>query len=101
MPLAMNQKIPHTGPDKNVPNGLDQPPRKNATATAETREVAEILMVPFRIFLDPSRLRTQQMQRLGKWIDVYFYSYESQEIWGLTARIIKDFLDVVAARNGS
>jgi 8-oxo-dGTP pyrophosphatase MutT (NUDIX family) len=55
-------------------------------------EVAEVLMVPFSIFLDPSRLRTEKMMRRGRLIDVYFYSYNSYQIWGLTARIIKDFL---------
>ncbi len=65
------------------------------TVTAETREVAEILTVPFRIFLDPGRLRVRQMLRLGEMIDVYFYSYGPHEIWGLTARIIKDFVDAV------
>jgi len=58
-------------------------------------EVAEVLMVPFSIFLDPSRLRTEKMMRRGKLIDVYFYSYDSRQIWGLTARIIRDFLAVL------
>jgi len=56
-------------------------------------EVAEILQVPFRTFEDPERLRIEQMYRSGRVMDVYFYSYQSQEIWGLTARIIKDFLE--------
>lgn len=59
----------------------------------QTREVAEILTVPFGIFLDPSRLRIQQMFRLEQMIDVYFYAYGTHEIWGLTARIIHDFLE--------
>ena len=62
------------------------------TTNPQTREVAEILTVPFRIFLDPNRLRIQQMLRLGQMIDVYFYSYGTHEIWELTARIIHDFL---------
>jgi hypothetical protein len=54
--------------------------------------VAEVLMVPFSIFLDPSRLRTEKMMRRGRLIDVDFYSYNSYQIWRLTARIIKDYL---------
>lgn len=65
------------------------------TTSVQIREVAEILAVPFQIFLDPSRLRIQQMFRLGKMSDVYFYSYGPHEIWGLTARIIKDFLETI------
>jgi 8-oxo-dGTP pyrophosphatase MutT (NUDIX family) len=56
-------------------------------------EVAEVLEVPFDVFLDPSRLRVERMHRLGRMVDVYFYSYGVYEIWGLTARIIKDFLE--------
>lgn len=56
-------------------------------------EVAEILQVPFRIFEDANRLRVEQIYRSGRVMDVYFYSYKSREIWGLTARIIMDFLE--------
>ncbi len=58
----------------------------------QTREVAEILFVPFSVFLDPSRLRIEQMPYRGQMRNVYFYSYENHQIWGLTARIIRDFL---------
>jgi 8-oxo-dGTP pyrophosphatase MutT (NUDIX family) len=56
-------------------------------------EVAEVMRVPFSVFLDPGRFRTERMLRNGRWLDVYFYRYGSHEIWGLTAHIIKDFLD--------
>lgn len=66
------------------------------STTPQTSEVAEILAVPFQIFLNPRHLRIQQMIRLEKTMDVYFYSYGSHEIWGLTARIIKDFLETLS-----
>jgi 8-oxo-dGTP pyrophosphatase MutT (NUDIX family) len=59
----------------------------------QTTEVAEVLSVPFAIFTDPSRLRTERMFRAGKMMDIYFYRYGAHEIWGLTASIIKDFFD--------
>jgi 8-oxo-dGTP pyrophosphatase MutT (NUDIX family) len=59
-------------------------------------EVAEVLMVPFSVFLDPGRLRTEKMMKRGALIDVYFYSYNLYQIWGLTARIIKDFLSALS-----
>jgi 8-oxo-dGTP pyrophosphatase MutT (NUDIX family) len=59
-------------------------------------EVAEVLQVPFTVFQDPALLRTQKMYRLGRLMNVYFYSYGSYTIWGLTARIIKDFLEELA-----
>jgi len=55
-------------------------------------EVAEVLYVPFHIFLDLSRLRIERWNRKGREVDVYFFSYGPHEIWGLTARIIRDFL---------
>jgi 8-oxo-dGTP pyrophosphatase MutT (NUDIX family) len=61
--------------------------------TPQQSEVAEVLAVPFTIFLDPSRLRMEPMLRSGETIDMYFYRYEPDQIWGLTARIIKDFFD--------
>lgn len=62
-------------------------------AAPQTGEVAEILKVPFAVFRDRERLRVKQMQRLGKLVDVYFYDYGNYPIWGLTAHIIKDFLE--------
>jgi 8-oxo-dGTP pyrophosphatase MutT (NUDIX family) len=60
----------------------------------QTTEVAEILFVPFSVFLDPGLLRTERMLHRGRMIDVYFYSYGTHQIWGLTARIIRDFLEI-------
>jgi len=62
------------------------------TTIPQVHEVAEILQVPFRVFLEPDRLHTERRIILGKEETVYFYSYGTHQIWGLTARIIKDFL---------
>ena len=61
--------------------------------TPQAREVAEVLSVPIQIFMDPSRLRVEQMLRFGRTMNVYYYSYQNHLIWGLTARIIKEFLE--------
>jgi 8-oxo-dGTP pyrophosphatase MutT (NUDIX family) len=61
----------------------------------QVQEVAEILHVPFDIFLDPGRLRIERNMHPGREADVYFYSYGHNKIWGLTARIIKDFFDTL------
>jgi 8-oxo-dGTP pyrophosphatase MutT (NUDIX family) len=65
------------------------------TINPQVREVAEVLQVPFRIFLDPNRLRIEKRTVLRRESDVYFYSYGTYQIWGLTALIIKDFLDAL------
>ena len=65
------------------------------TTVPQAGEVAEILHVPFSVFMDPGLMRVEKQFRLGAWMDVYFYRYERDEIWGLTARIIKDFLEQI------
>lgn len=67
--------------------------REPFTVLPQPSEVAEVLSVPVHVFHDPSRLRVEQMYRTGRVVDVYFYSYGAHTIWGLTARIIKDFLE--------
>jgi 8-oxo-dGTP pyrophosphatase MutT (NUDIX family) len=64
------------------------------TTVPQVHEVAEVLQVPFRIFLDPERLRVEKS--LVRNENVYFYSYGTHQIWGLTARIIKDFMEALS-----
>jgi 8-oxo-dGTP pyrophosphatase MutT (NUDIX family) len=61
----------------------------------QVTEVAEVLQVPFRVFMDPGRLRIEKRILMGKEENVYYYSYGNHEVWGLTARIIRDFLDIL------
>ena len=65
------------------------------TTNHQIREVAEVLQVPFRIFSDPKRLRIERRIVSGREENVFFYSYGKNEIWGLTARIIKEFLEAL------
>jgi 8-oxo-dGTP pyrophosphatase MutT (NUDIX family) len=58
----------------------------------QVTEVAEVLKVPLAIFTDPARLRIEKSIRNNE-AHVYYFSYETHQIWGLTARIIKDFMD--------
>jgi 8-oxo-dGTP pyrophosphatase MutT (NUDIX family) len=66
-----------------------------ATTVPQVHEVAEVLQVPFRVFSDPARLRIEKRLVRGREEDVYFYSYGTHQIWGLTARIIKDFMEAL------
>jgi 8-oxo-dGTP pyrophosphatase MutT (NUDIX family) len=70
------------------------------TTKPQTREVAEVIQVPLRIFMDASRLRIEQRSYPGVDPVVYFYSYGTHQIWGLTARIIKDFLEALNPGHG-
>ena len=67
--------------------------KEDFSTLPQASEVAEVLCVPFTVFEDPTRLRTERMLRAGVMMNVYFYRYESHEIWGLTAQIIRDFLE--------
>ena len=61
----------------------------------QVNEVAEILYVPFSIFLDPDNPRVRKQAYPGRELDVYFYPYGTHKIWGLTARIIKELFDTL------
>ncbi len=65
----------------------------------QVREVAEVLQVPFKIFLDPNLLRIEKRAWQNR-EDVYFYTFGTYQIWGLTARIIKDFFDMLRLTPG-
>jgi 8-oxo-dGTP pyrophosphatase MutT (NUDIX family) len=60
-------------------------------------EVEAILTVPFSVFQDSRLERVETRIRLGVKQEVYFYDFEGKEIWGLTARIIRDFLQLLKA----
>ncbi len=66
----------------------------------QIREVAEVLQVPFGIFTDPARLRIEKNIYTNLEPSVYFYSYGSHQIWGLTARIIKEFIEALKLEPG-
>jgi 8-oxo-dGTP pyrophosphatase MutT (NUDIX family) len=61
----------------------------------QAREVAEILYVPIKTFLDPELLRSEKTDKYPGESHVYFYTFGAHQIWGLTARIIKDFFDML------
>ena len=68
--------------------------KEGFTTVSNPREVASMLEVPFRFFHETMPL-VQRRWRHDRWIKVYFYHYGGQIIWGLTARMIKDFLDYI------
>jgi 8-oxo-dGTP pyrophosphatase MutT (NUDIX family) len=58
----------------------------------QAREVAEVVEVPFDVFLDPERIRIEKKLWRGDWVSVPYVRFGALEVWGLTARIILDFL---------
>jgi len=59
-------------------------------------EVEEIIEVPISALLDKSCLRLETDTLDGQVITAYFYHYQREVIWGATARILNQFLDIVA-----
>ena len=60
-----------------------------------SEEVEEIIQVPITALLDRSKFRQESQLCRGKVIPVYFYEYNGQVIWGATARILKQFLELI------
>jgi 8-oxo-dGTP pyrophosphatase MutT (NUDIX family) len=62
--------------------------------TPNPDEVDEILRVPFEIFQDRCT-RVETRVRLGIERKVYFYEFQGKEVWGLTAQIIRDLMQLL------
>jgi len=58
-------------------------------------EVDEVFEVPVDALLHPSQPDVRYVSFRQRQYPAYFYRYEQYEIWGLTGRILKAFLDLV------
>jgi 8-oxo-dGTP pyrophosphatase MutT (NUDIX family) len=61
----------------------------------QATEVDEVFEVPIEALLDPNQPEVRYVAFRNKNYPAYFYRYERHEIWGLTGRILKHFLDFV------
>ena len=60
----------------------------------DATETEEIIEVPISALLDRDCLRLGTDTADGREIPTYFYHYKERVIWGATARILKQFLDI-------
>jgi 8-oxo-dGTP pyrophosphatase MutT (NUDIX family) len=63
-------------------------------------EVGSVVEVPLSFLRDPAHLRVEQREHEGQVFDVHFWNYRpdpptAYTIWGVTARILKDFLNLI------
>lgn len=58
-------------------------------------EVVEVFEVPLEALLDTRNPEIRYVPFRGKRHPAYFYHYRTYEIWGLTGRMLKAFLDTV------
>lgn len=59
-------------------------------------EIAELIEVPLAALLEPARQRVEKRFVRGAERDIYFFEYAGHTIWGATARIVRNLLDVAA-----
>ena len=63
------------------------------------REIERVIEVPLEKLRDPAIFRTELWEREGEEHQVHFYDVSVEDvIWGATARILKQFLDIVDGR---
>ena len=60
----------------------------------ETAEIAAVFDAPLGHFQDPSIHRVEDWTHKGRVHPVDFYQYNDHVIWGLTAAILRQFLDI-------
>jgi 8-oxo-dGTP pyrophosphatase MutT (NUDIX family) len=64
---------------------------------ANPAEIEEIIEVPISHLLKPEIHRMQRQEVLGREREIYFYDYGKHVIWGATARILRNLLQIVSA----
>ena len=71
------------------------------TLKVDQREVEEIIEVPISALLNKDCLHEETKIIDGEAVTSYFYHYQGRVIWGTTARILRQFLDIFAQVVGS
>jgi 8-oxo-dGTP pyrophosphatase MutT (NUDIX family) len=69
----------------------------NFAYLANPAEIEEIIEVPIAHLLKPEIQRMQVRQVFGQEKEIYFYDYRQHVIWGATARILRNLLQIVGA----
>ncbi len=70
------------------------------TLKPDRREVEEIFGVPVPALLDEGCHREESRVIDGETITIYFYHHGGRVIWGATAQILKQFLDIFTRASG-
>lgn len=58
-------------------------------------EIDKVIEVPLAALRDRANLRVEYRERGGVLHEVLFWDYQGETIWGATARILKQYLDVL------
>jgi 8-oxo-dGTP pyrophosphatase MutT (NUDIX family) len=63
-------------------------------------EIAELIEVPLSFLLDENCFSEREIIRGGREEVIYNYQYGNHNIWGATAKILKQFLDLITSTRG-
>ncbi|MHA1265481.1 MAG: NUDIX hydrolase [Candidatus Helarchaeota archaeon] len=69
--------------------------REEVELYSNETEVAEILKVPLELFLDKTKFKEKYWENQGIKYPLYYYYWRNYEIWGATAYIINQFMEIV------
>lgn len=58
-------------------------------------EVDHMIIIPLRHFLKKENLKKEKWNLSGEGVWVPFYSFKNYRIWGATAMILSEFLDII------
>ncbi len=61
-------------------------------------EIDELIEVPLSALLKEDSFREREIIRMGRAEWVYAYQYQNHTIWGATARILKQLLDLISSQ---
>lgn len=67
----------------------------------DRREIKQIFSVPLSALMDEAIFREELQSFDGETMPVYFYEYEGHVIWGVTARILKRFIELLCSEGGA
>jgi 8-oxo-dGTP pyrophosphatase MutT (NUDIX family) len=63
--------------------------------TPHPGEVAQIIEVPLVHMMDPRNVREEKGTIRGELLNIPFYAYKDHKIWGATAMVLAEFLDIL------
>jgi len=70
---------------------MDNPPTYNPRAD----EVAEVIEIPLSHILDKKSIKKEMWRLKKKKVKVPFYFYKTHKIWGATAMVLTELLDII------
>lgn len=59
------------------------------------KEIAEIIEIPWSELTNPQNWREEISKKEGHFLSLYFFYYQDHLIWGATARILRQLIDLV------